>query len=71
MSLELIGVDEGVDAHGAEEMADALADLGFGHILADGEGWGIGSPVGPAQDAAEHIDHEGESVALVTAPLAI
>ena len=59
MRLELIRVDEGVDPHGAEEMADALSDLFFGHVLADGEGWGIGSPVGPAQDAAEHAGAGG------------
>ena len=46
--FEFVFVDEAVDLHGAEEVADAFADTTFGNFLAQGKGRCEGSPVGAA-----------------------
>ena len=71
MRLELIRVDEGVDPHSAEEMADALSDLFVRNVLSNREGWGKGSPVGAREDAAEYVHHDRKAVAFVSASFAV
>src|SRR5690349_24574049 len=69
--FELVLVDEAVDLHGAEEVADAFADAALGNFLAQSERRCKGSPVRAAQNAAKYVDHGRSPVALVPAHLAI
>ena len=67
VGLELVGGPEGIDAHGPEKMAQALAH-GVGRGLQEGhEGRHPRPVVGPGKHGREDIDHRAQAVALVRA----
>src|SRR6266852_3077029 len=54
LALERIGLHEAVDAHGAKEMADALADAAFRDSQTEGERRSEGAPICAAEDSTEN-----------------
>src|SRR6266480_2343348 len=52
-------------------MADALADAAFRNFLAKGERWRKRPPIRAAENSAQDVHHNGETVAFVSAPVAI
>src|SRR5256712_7832939 len=62
LRLELLRVTEGVDAHGAEEVADALPHLAHRVGVAQGEGRRERPPVRPRQHRGEYVHREGQPV---------
>src|SRR6202165_6361721 len=52
-------------------MADALADAAFRNFLPKGEGRRKRPPIRAAESTAEDVHHNGETVAFVSAPVAI
>ena len=67
MCFELGGGAEGVDAHGAEEMADAFAWHARGHGDIGGEGRDPGAIVGAAEKGRKDIDDVVKGIAFMTA----
>jgi len=52
-------------------MADALADAALRNFLAKGERWRKRPPIRAAENSAQDVHHNGETVAFVSAPVAI
>src|SRR5579872_4647056 len=71
LAFERVGVDETVDAHGSEEMADAFANAAFWNLLAQREGRSKWAPVRAAEHTTQYIHHHGQAVAFVSAAFAI
>src|SRR2546422_4472569 len=71
LALERIAVDEAVDLHSTKEMADAIADAALGNFLTKSKGRSERPPIRAAENAAEDVHHNGETVALVPAAVAI
>src|SRR5947199_3437193 len=55
--FEFIFLDEAVDLHGAEEVADAFADAALGDFLSQSERRREGAPIRAAQYAAQDVHH--------------
>src|SRR5258707_410812 len=71
LALERIAVDEAVDLHGAEEMADPVADAALWNFLAKSKWRRERPPIRAAKNAAPDIHHNGEAVAFMSAAFAI
>ena len=71
LALERIDVHEAIDAHGTEEMADAFANAALRSFLTQGERRREGTPIGAAEHRAQHVDHDGQTVALVPSAFAV
>lgn len=71
LALERICIDETIDAHGSEEMADAFSHAALGNFLAQREWRSERSPVCAAKHATKYVDHDGKRVTLVPAAFAI
>src|SRR6202162_1598731 len=71
LPLELIRFDEAVDAHRSEKVPDSLPHAARRNFLAQRKGRREGPPIGPAQYAAQNVDHDAEAITFVPAALAI
>src|SRR6266446_3718916 len=71
LALEGIGVDEAVDAHGAEEMADTLADAAFRNFQTEGERRSEWAPIRAAEHGTENVNHYSQGVTFVASAFAI
>src|SRR5260370_10227373 len=71
LTLEFVGVDEAVNAKGAEEVADSLPHAACGNFLAQREGGRERAPVRSAEHGAQYVDNDGKAITFVAAALAI
>src|SRR6267142_2573367 len=71
LALEGIEVHEAVDAHGAKEMADALADAAFRDSQTEGERRSEGAPIGAAEHGTENVHHHSQGIAFVASAFTI
>src|SRR6266849_2196592 len=71
LALEGIGVHEAIDAHGAEEMADALADAAFRDFQTEGKGRSERAPIGAAEDGTQNVHHHSQGVPVVAPAFAM
>ena len=71
LPLELGGIDEGLDPHGTEEVADPLADSARRLGVVERERRSTRAPIGTAQGAAQQIDHRAQAITFVAAVIAI
>src|SRR5229473_2004400 len=71
LTLEGIPVDETVDLQGPKEMSDSMADAALWNFLAESERRRERSPIRPAEHTAKDVHHNGQTVAFVSAAVAI
>src|SRR5260370_19144903 len=71
LALELVGVDEAVNAKCAEEVANPLPHAARGNFLTQREWWRERTPIRSAQHGAQYVDHDGKTITFVSAALTI
>src|SRR6267154_2459483 len=71
LPLELIGLDETIDAHRTEKVSDSLPDTTRRNFLAQRKGWRKGTPISATQRTTKNIDHDGQAIAFVPSTLTI
>ena len=52
-------------------MADSFADAALGSFLPESKGRRKRAPIRPAEHAAQHVNHDGQGVALMSSALTI
>src|SRR6266478_4881675 len=71
LTLESITFNESIDFDRAKEMADSFADAALGSFLPESKGRCKRAPIRPTEHAAQHVNHDGQGVALMSSAFTI
>src|SRR6267378_8358554 len=71
LPLELVSLDETIDAHRAEKVSDSLPHTTCRNFLAQRKRRRKRTPISATQRTTKNVDHDGQAVAFVPATLTI